>query len=118
MATKNIRIDWNQEGARPTQQYNSAALEAGAQIKATPGMLHSLVAVNTGSSDRYVQVHNAASAPADTAVPMLSLPVEAGKTISFVMPTALDTGIYVCLSTTAGEKTLGSAEALFFAQSS
>ncbi len=46
--------------------------------KASAGNLFSIIATNTNAAVRWLQIHNKATAPASTNVPVLSLPIPAG----------------------------------------
>lgn len=50
-----------------------------ALVKASPASLVSLYASNVNAAVRYLQVHNKATAPAGTDVPVLSFPIPAGS---------------------------------------
>lgn len=94
---------------------------ASAVIKAAPGTLRKLHVVRSGGTGSvYVQVFNSATVPADTAVPVWrsgALATPGDVTLDFGDDEGLfcDTGISVCISTTVGTKTVGSAEAFFHA---
>jgi hypothetical protein len=96
---------------------HSTAAEASRVVKSTGGRLVQLIGYNGSASDQFIQVHNATSLPADTAVAYRSFKVIAGKNFSYdiVDPGLnLDTGIVVCNSSTQGTKTIGSADCWFY----
>ncbi len=79
--------------------------------KATAGNLFSIYATNINGAIRYLQVHNKASAPASTNVPVISLPIPAGTaTVPGSLKIGrdilgegghyLDTGVSIGISTT------------------
>lgn len=77
--------------------------------KATPGRVYHIIAYCVTA--KYIQLHNAASAPADTAVPLFSISV--GVTSLLDLSNLLSrygrycsVGIYVCASSTHATKTL------------
>lgn len=94
---------------------DSTALEGGHVIKASAGNLYALHVVNTDTTMGYfVQLHNAASAPADTAVPVWVGSVAAagpsgGTEFNHDWPMGryFSTGIYACISTAAATKVIG-----------
>lgn len=60
--------------------YNSWSTITKANIKASAGYVFSLYAINRNAAVRYIQLHNKATAPAGTDVPLQSFPVPAGTT--------------------------------------
>ena len=96
----------------------TTAVAASLVVKAAAGTLYGLLIYNTGAVDQYVQVHNAASLPADAAVPDVVIPVYAGSTafLEFgVYGIPFTTGIVVSNSTTVATKTIGAADCWFVA---
>ena len=82
-------------------------------VKATKGNLKSIVVTNINAAIRYLQIHNKASAPASTNVPVLSIPIPAGTaTVPGYLEIGtevlgedgiyLNTGVAVGISTAAG----------------
>jgi hypothetical protein len=99
----------------PTQTVSSTALEASHVIKSGPGDLILFMGYNSGS-EQFIQVHNAASLPANAAVPVVSFKVSSGQNFSLAIPSdgmRFTTGIVVCNSSTAATKTIGAADCLF-----
>ena len=98
----------------------STALEKSRVIKATPGTLYGLSGFNSAAYAQYIQLHNATSLPADTAVPVMTFQVQAGQPFQLdygSLGRAFSTGIVVCSSSTLATKTLGaSADCWFDAQ--
>ncbi len=87
-------------------------------IKGTAGKLFKLFAQNDNAAARYIQLHNAAALPADTAVPIFSikLAIGEGREIDFTQfGRYFSTGIVVCNSTTSATKTIGAADSNFTA---
>jgi hypothetical protein len=92
----------------------NGALVASRVISTKGNKLHFLYGRNTSASDRYIQIFNATSLPADGAVPSVpAILVPAGEHYSFSPPGGidLDRGIVVCTSSTEATKTVAAAEA-------
>ena len=97
----------------------SSAYEASRVVKASAGVLISIVGYNSKASAQFIQVHNTASVPADTAVPTVMFRVEATSNFSYSADKFgryFDTGISVCNSSTGPTKTIGSADVWFDVQ--
>ncbi|MGZ8442546.1 MAG: hypothetical protein ACXWXZ_04020 [Candidatus Binatia bacterium] len=95
---------------------HSTAQAASLVIKASAGELVGLIGYNNSSSDQYIQVHNAASLPADAAVPIFVFKAKANDNFSLdigTIPYPFSTGIVVCNSSTLATKTIGSANCWF-----
>ena len=95
---------------------HSTAYEASHVFKATKATLISLVGYNSKASAQFIQVHDAATLPADTAVPVYSFKVEATQNFSLDVPLTgiqMAHGIVVCNSSTGPTKTIGSADVFF-----
>jgi len=103
--------------ARVSNVSSGGSLVASLVVSAGPCNLQELVVTNTGASVTYAQVHNSATVPADTAVPVIVFAVPANATASYDSQQGihLDTGCSVCISTTVPTKTVGGAEAFFSA---
>lgn len=86
-----------------------SALAASLVVKASAGKLFGFAGYSTTA--QFIQVHNASSLPADTAVPDLVFPIEANKPFSIALarPHVAGTGLVICNSTTGPTKTIGSA---------
>ena len=83
---------------------------------AYPARLFLLVGYNAKASAQYIQLHNSATLPADTAVPEYSFKVDAASNFSLDLSLYgdyFDTGIVVCNSSTQATKTIGSADCTF-----
>lgn len=101
-------------------QVMSPALEASRVLKPGAGRLHALTVYNSSASAQFILLINAASVPANGAVPLLypPIPIAAGSIVAldFPRPVTADTGITVCNSSTGTfTKTLGGADCAFFA---
>lgn len=97
----------------------STAQEAARQIKAAEGTLFGLTVYNNNVGAQFIQLHNAASTPADTAVPVIVFEIATQSARTFTLGNLgrhFATGIYVCNSSTDVTKTLGAADCLFDAQ--
>jgi hypothetical protein len=97
---------------------NSGAQDNDLVIKSSPGILYGLTVYSNGVT-QWIQLHNAASAPADAVVPLLVFEIAAdtARTLDFGRHgRVFTTGIYVCNSTTDVTKTIGAANCIFDAQ--
>jgi len=98
---------------------STTAAQAASLLVTPPTPLHlrcfDIVGYNNNASDQYIQVHDAAAAPADGAVPAVVIvaPGNFHFAISWPEGRLFANGIYVCNSSTDVTKTLGSADCLF-----
>lgn len=96
---------------------NSAVYETSHVIKASAGTIYEVRGYNSGPA-QWIQIHDASSLPADTAVPE-DIVYAAGSDnfwISFRQGKACATGIVVSNSTTGPTKTIGAADCWFSAE--
>lgn len=93
----------------------SAGLAASAVIAGGRAVLLRVSMLNTNAALRYLQLFDSATVPADTAVPVLSIPVAIGGFVQVDMGVYgkfFPSGIAACTSSTPGTKTIGAADAL------
>ena len=91
----------------PTDKYKSTAAEA-SFVKATARKVYSVSVTNVSGADAFLQVFDSATVPADTAVPMVSVPVANGQVQFYDVPAGLplSNGLAARLSSTQSTKTL------------
>ena len=87
----------------------TTALATNLVVKASAGKLYGFYGYS--SATQFIQVHNATSLPADTAVPDGVFPISANTPFSLWLehPEPYTTGIVICNSSTGPTKTIGSA---------
>jgi len=97
---------------------NTSAAATSLVIKASAGTLYEVRGHNDAATSQYIQVHDAASLPADTAVPEDSflVPADSNFSITFPQGKSCGTGIVVSNSSTLATKTIGSADCWFSAE--
>lgn len=99
---------------------STSAYAASLVIKGSAGVLFNITGYNSSSSDQFIQLHDSASLPADTAVPAVMFKVRAGRNFSLAFGGKFgrffSTGIVICNSSTGPTKTIGSADCWFDAQ--
>lgn len=101
-------------GSASISTVDSAAYESSHVGKSSAGTFYGVWGHNSGP-DQFIQIHNAASLPADTAVPKFTFLVKALSPFYFEPPSpvSFSTGIVVCNSTTGPTKTIGAANCWF-----
>lgn len=94
----------------------SIVYEASRVAKANAGLLFRAYGYNSKASAQYIQVHDAAALPADTAVPGILIKVAAESHFSIDLGDAgeyFGKGIVICNSSTGPTKTIGAADCWF-----
>lgn len=97
----------------------STAYETNRVAKASAGVIYGITGYNSKTSSQFIQLHNTASLPADTAVPVVTFLVPASSPFTLDWGTYgryCSTGITLCNSSTGPTKTIGSADCWFDVQ--
>jgi len=97
----------------------STAYEASRVVKASAGVLYSIVGYNSRASAQFIQVHNTTTLPVDTAIPIVMFSVPAQSNFSYSADKFgryFSTGIVVCNSSTGPTKTIGASDVWFDVQ--
>jgi hypothetical protein len=91
----------------------TTAYAASLVVKAKPGTLFGVSGYNSKASAQFIQIHDAAALPADTAVPVAVVTAAASSNFNFdfgIYGLECNTGIVICNSSTGPTKTIGSAD--------
>ena len=93
----------------------TTALAASLVVKADRGTLYGLTGYNNRSSSQFIQIHDATSLPADTAVPeiIFAVPATSPFSLNYDVGREFQVGIVISNSSTAATKTIGSADCWF-----
>ena len=93
----------------------TTALATSLVVKAVRGTLYGLTGYNNRSSSQFIQIHDAASLPADTAVPdiVFTVPATTSFSLNYDEGREFQIGIVISNSSTAATKTIGSADCWF-----
>jgi hypothetical protein len=97
---------------RDHSNINTTAYAASLVVKASAGKCFEVRGYNSKASTQFIQIHDAASLPANGAVPEEVIAVGASSNFSITFPPgkSFGVGIVVCNSSTGATKTIGSAD--------
>lgn len=103
--------------SNPADYTSSVALEAGKVISASPAVFIGCFGYNSKGSSQFIQIHDSASDPANTAIPKFVIFVPPLSNFSLdlagIKGVSFNNGIYLCNSSTVATKTIGSADCFF-----
>lgn len=94
----------------------SVAYEASRVVKASAGTLYSVTGYNSKASSQFIQLHNSATLPIDTAIPVVLLIVPPYSNFSYSADKFgrfFSNGITICNSSTGETKNIGLADMWF-----
>ena len=103
----------------PFLNKTSTAYVASLVVKNGASTLYGLSGYNSLASPQFIQIHDAGSLPADTAVPVVIVSVAASSNFSVDFGEngrTFSNGVVVCNSTTGPTKTIGAANCWFDVQ--
>jgi len=106
---------------QPPRNAASAALATQLQAATQGCVVWGVAGYNSKATAQFIQLHDIASTPADTAVPVFNITVPATSNFSIdfgMYGMQFVNGVYVCNSSTAPTKTIGSADCQFFVRES
>ena len=84
-----------------------------------PATLYRVMGYNSKASAQFIQVHDAASLPADAAIPKIVITVAATSNFDIdlgIYGKSFQTGVVICNSSTGATKTIGAADCWIDAQ--
>lgn len=97
----------------------TTAYAASLVVAANPAVFYGCTGYNSLASDQFIQVHDAASLPADGAIPKISFKIRASDNFALDYDTRgrqFTNGIVICNSTTQNTLTIGAANLWIDAQ--
>lgn len=104
--TTTINSAFEQEKFPSSRVHTDAGAVASLVLMNYGGFVEKLVVTNPKVSAIVVQIHDAASLPADTAVPLLTFQVPASSAYVLDVPVFVENGAVVAVSSTLGELTI------------
>ncbi len=96
----------------------TTALAASLVVKVTNGKFYGLTGYSNRSSSQFIQIHDASSLPADSAVPAIifEIPGTSSFSLDYNVGREFQIGIVISNSSTAATKTIGSSDCWFDVQ--
>lgn len=98
---------------------STSALSNQLTVKSGQGMLFGISGFNNNAAAQFIQIHDVQGVPADGAIPVvvITVPTVANFSMDWIFPGRyFRRGIYICNSSTAATKTIGSADCWIDAQ--
>jgi hypothetical protein len=102
----------------PRANKTPTAYVASLIVKATGGTFFGLTGYNSKGSSQFIQLHDSATLPADTAIPevVFTVPATSNFSLDYSVGREFKLGIVVSNSSTGATKTIGSADCWFDVQ--
>lgn len=117
--TSRIKTENNITSGNASSNSASTAYVASQVVKASTGFLVGLTGYNSKNVGQFIQIHDSATLPADTAIPAAIVWVSPQSSFSLDLGTYgrnFVNGIVICNSSTGPTKTIGSADCWFDVQ--
>lgn len=97
---------------------SSLVLENSHIVKTGKGVLVGFTALNTAVAGQFIQVFDRSTLPLDGAVPdfVIDIGASTSRAVNWIPGRTFHTGCFICNSSTAATKTIGSANCFFDVQ--
>lgn len=112
-------IEARSPGFNEPRNANSFGLASSLVALQGPGRLYGFAVSSTRASGQFIQVFDAVTVPADTAVPLLSIDIATVVAKGYYLGSVgrwFNNGVVICNSTTQATKTIGAADCIFDVQ--
>lgn len=111
-STGKLLVALSAPATSPVLSSTTPAYATSLVVKAAAGILYGVTGYNSKGTPQFLQIHDAAALPADTAVPkiVISVPASSSFALEFGMGRGFANGIVICNSSTGPTKTIGAAD--------